>query len=157
MEEKYVVIISRINDAIKEFEGYLASVIKISGIGTDNKSAYLNLDEFDWSTMDFPKGGHRGVYFMLGTNIHNKNEVAVYVGKSSFNSCIKNRLEAHLKNRGFDNRIYQFKEHIIEHVFVVALDDNNDDLAFLASSMEEFIIDELRIQKVSLLNAIGNY
>ena len=154
---RYLVLISEINCAIKEFEGYLNPLVKIPELDKNylqDVTCCWNLTETIWSETKFPNARNRGVYFLLGRNKNNEYDLAVYIGKASFNSSIASRLNIHLNGGDKENKIYPYGDYLLEAVITIAL-DKNEDLAFLAPALEEFIIGELQTKNIKLLNTIG--
>ena len=158
--EKYSLIISAINNGLKEFSAYLHHDYYFAPIDTikiSDKNISWNLTETGWWDAQFPSGGSQGVYFIFGRKKDNENSVGVYVGKASHSSAIGSRLDKHLNNPERDNKIYPMKDKIgnsflLELVVTIPM---GEELHFLAPALEEYLIYNLQNQNIYLLNAVG--
>lgn len=159
--EKYSAIIREINSAIEKFNLELSKkenhVPLLNEEEFSNKSYFFNLTNTLYNDQRWPNDVCRGVYFIFGVNEKDKNESAVYIGKSSFNNSIGRRLYVHL-NRFKDSGLYYMNEHsekpyVVELVSSISLEDK---LIYMIQALEEFLIGELKQRGVNLLNSIGN-
>ena len=159
--EKYNAIIEMINKGINDFNKLLNATNYLPTIDRnriEDIEASWKLKEQGWFDRGFPNGGKKGVYFVFGYNPENESEKALYVGKASHqNSMIGARLDKHLNNPDRDKKIYKMR-HIkgidFELDFVTTIPI--DEMPFMSSAIEEFLIYFLKENQVNLLNHVGN-
>ena len=158
MNEKYLEMIKIINKSITSFSKNLSPSIKIDKLGKnfDNKKKYTNIVNTPWEEQFWPNSNEAGVYFLFGRNKEN-NEFGVYIGKASLSSKIGNEVYTHLYPHSKSDHYYRNdkdeQQFILEVVSSIDLEKINK--IFLAPSMEEFLITDLR-DKIHLLNKKGN-
>jgi hypothetical protein len=122
-----------------------------------NKLVFFDLTANYYFSERWPNDICRGVYFIFGVNEKNQNETGVYVGKASFNSTIGKRLYVHF-DKYKNSKCFYLNEHsknpyVVELVTSISLEKG---LVYMISSLEEFLITELKENGVNLLNTIGN-
>lgn len=158
--DNYNSIISAINNGIKEFSAYLHTDQYFRLVDNDilsDKKYSWNLTEVNWNDTSFPGDDKGGVYFIFGRKKSEQDYLGVYVGKASLNSKIGYRLDKHLNNPQRDKRIYpmydkQGNEFLLDFVLTIPMDE---EIVFLAPSLEEYIICNLQNQNIHILNAVG--
>jgi hypothetical protein len=157
---KYLQIIEKINEQIDKFNGHLKSEHYISPLNSkelDNPSFFTNLKTTKWEDQHWPHSVKSGVYFIFCHKKNNPEDIALYIGKSSFSSKIGNRLYSHLTNyRNAENYIMKDKNSdvfILELVSSVNFEDK--EIVFMSSALEELLISEMR-KHVHLMNVKGN-
>ncbi len=120
-----------------------------------NKFYEEDLSNSEWSEIKFPPLS--GVYAIFGKEQVNE-KIGVYIGKASNDSTIGLRLYHHLNQPGKSLKSYYMKDKSgndfkMEKIFAILLDDET---WFFASSLEEFLIFNLKEKGIHLLNCIGN-
>jgi hypothetical protein len=159
--KKYASIIEMINTGIGDFNKFLNAANHLPLIDNErleNKMASWRLKEEAWFDRPFPNGDSKGIYFVFGFNPQTDNELSVYVGKASHqNSMIGARLDSHLNNPRRDEKIYQMRhkdgiDYEVDFVTTIPLDE----MPFISSAVEEFLIYFLKKNGIVLLNHIGN-
>ena len=157
----YFEIVEKINEGIVQFNKFLSSDHQLMLLNeaylADSNPSWKLLDE-GWEDRTFPNGNSRGVYFIFGKNSENNESSAVYVGKASYSdSMIGKRLYSHLNTPSRNERIYPMNhksgsKYHLEFITTIPLDN----VPFLASALEEYLIAYLRDSNVDLLNHVGN-
>jgi hypothetical protein len=155
----YIEIIFLINKAVEDFSELLKHEYQLPKFDEEklnNPKISWNLLEVGWNETMFPGDESPGVYFIFGKQQKSNSKSAVYIGKASFNSLIGNRLDRHLNKKGKNERIYVMTDKLNEEFrmeFVTTIPMKNT--PFLASALEEFLIDKLQHQNIHLLNSVG--
>lgn len=159
--EKYISIIEVINKGILDFNNFLKDTYHLPLLSQerieDNDATWI-LKKEAWFDRSFPNGGSKGLYFIFGFNPENGNEKSVYVGKASHeNSMIGVRLNKHLNNPDREKKIYKLRhkngtDYELEFVTTIPLDE----MPFISSAAEEYLIYYLKENGINLLNHIGN-
>jgi hypothetical protein len=154
----YRELILIINKKVEDFSNFLKPEYQLPIFEEEklnNPKISWNLIEVGWNDTMFPGDESPGVYFIFGKKQNDNSKVAVYVGKSSYSSIIGKRLYSHLLH-GKNDRNYLMKDNLgnsynLEFVLTIPMKN----YPFLASALEEFLIDQLQHQNIHLLNSIG--
>lgn len=150
-----------INTGICDFNTFLNTEYNLPIIDAEhieNSVASWKLKEEAWFDRPFPNADSRGVYFVFGFNPENDVEKAVYVGKASHeNSMFAARLDKHLNNPEKENKMYKMRhknglDYELDFVTTIPLNE----MPFISSAAEEFLIYFLKSKGVNLLNHVGN-
>jgi hypothetical protein len=159
--DDFMKIIEKVNLSLVEFNRFLnpnnsIPLIELCFSG-DNVNA-CKIIHGKWNEWSFPNNAtKRGVYLILGKNIANTNEVALYIGKASLSSHMGDRLYAHLHK--YKNTPYYLmngtdeSQYILD--YIVAIDLDSIGVWFLAPALEEFLISNLK-EQITLMNGTGN-
>lgn len=160
MEPRYRPEIDAINSCIASFNGFLNPNHSLPSFDiqtmTDGKNC-VKVVHGDWESWRFPHSDQRGVYFIFGSE-KTTDRNGIYIGKASFDSAIGNRLHHHLfptrKSQAFTMKGYGGEEYVLNYLAAINLDVLG--LAFMAPSLEEFLISELNKGSLNLINGTGN-
>ncbi|MBK7764115.1 MAG: hypothetical protein IPI46_12355 [Bacteroidetes bacterium] len=126
----------------------------------NNPYYYLELKNIPFKGFQIPRAcEYGGVYFYFGFNKNDISELHIYVGKASQNSTMGKRLYSHFYQRfsqtNFEGHNYYFNNDIlIEGMLLLPIENNEH--KFLAPSMEEFIITDMKEKNYLLINKVGN-
>ncbi len=146
-------LIKALNDGIKSFNEYLCTEKQLPQLRAES---FFELNNREWSgenQINLGEVAYPGVYIILSTREPDSLPY-IYIGKASFSSSIGKRLHQHLLNsqqsgtRGF--KWYQ-QPYTLRRVYTIDLSK----CPFLASSLEEFLIQDIQ-EKYFLLNSTGN-
>ena len=152
--------LNAVNAAIEKFNQYLSPqfAVPVFDPATMVKDKHCaEITHGNWNGFTFPNSVKRGVYFIFGRDRIRSELNGLYIGKSSFDSFMGRRLHARLI-RCKDRQLFEMNGHnnevyILDWIASIDLDAHL--LGFMASSLEEYLITELR-SKFNLLNSIGN-
>jgi hypothetical protein len=159
--DKYIKLVEDLKESFEDFNLYLQDNCKIPLEIVDLESSenhYLKIGPVPIE-IRFPRSfEYAGVYVYFGYNKENSNELWTYIGKSS-NKTMGHRLYNHFlqrlpKEKLNDQDYYINDGVIIEHLLLFPI--KNEESWFLASSMEEFMIINMKDKGYNLLNKIGN-
>lgn len=156
--QKYSPLIQKINASIQDFNAYLSPALGITP--PDDKvvqedSQFLYLYSQHWSSLPIPNATQRGVYFIFGNSLANRNKLSLYVGKASFNSNFGKGLHTCLaRHRNED--LYTMNDqggHMHKLNYVLSLPMEAGDQYLFAASLQEHLLASLK-DEVHLLNGI---
>lgn len=156
--QRFLPQINAINQKIVAFNQYLNPTNKVPVFNFDQMIEEKNCVQVvhgKWVGWNFPNSEKRGVYFIFGHEKTNEKN-GLYIGKSSFSSAIGYRLGYWLrpyKNSDYFEMNYGNERYILDFIASIDLDSLN--LAFLAPSLEEYLISELK-NSIKLINGTGN-
>ena len=157
---KYIELIKNVNHAITKFNTFLAENGQIEPLKETelaNKKYFTNLVTTSWDDQLWINSDKSGVYFLMGYNMANPNELGLYIGKASLTSAIGYRIHKHLFD--YRNEEHYFKSDGNESEFVLELMSSvtfeDLDMIFMTPALEEFLIGELK-DSIHLINKTGN-
>lgn len=160
MNARYLPYIAAINEKIICFNKIFRESHQIPIIDTDrmiDDGVCIQVIHGDWDAFPFPKAESRGVYFIFGYEKCDESNLGVYIGKASFGSTIGRRLTSHFSKYRhlpfFEMNGYNGSPFVLESM--ISIDLEEQELAFMAPSLEEYLITGLRSQ-IHLMNGTGN-
>lgn len=153
---KYNSVIDEINKCIDDFNTFLnLEMYQFPHIILNNSLALKNSSDCHKNLPYFAQFG--GVYFYFGFEKEDKAKLCLYIGKASNNQGIGSRLSVHLKDMYreiFEENLYYVKNSFcIEYVSALHIEE--PEYVFLAPSLEEFIITNVKCHDLTLFNYVG--
>lgn len=159
MLPRYLSDVAAINRGLSSFNRFLSPAHQVPTLNFETMVAQqhcVRIVHGDWNAFRFPNSTKRGVYFILGYEQGTPDKNGLYIGKASCDSAIGVRLYRWLT--GCRNRTHFVKKgnrgeiYILEYMVSVDLDSVG--IPFIAPSLEEFLIAEIK-DEVNLLNGVG--
>jgi hypothetical protein len=157
IERAYTDLVRILNRSIRRFNTYLSANYQLDPLGLDFSDAesYTNLKTAAWNEQHWPNSGDAGVYFLLGRD--DSSHAGLYVGKASLTRAIGHRLwvwlQANREGKDYFKDDSQGTRFYLE--YVTSISTTKREMVFMAPSIEEFLITDLRT-KLHLLNDRGN-
>ena len=159
LTREYNKLITAINWQIARFNQQLSKT-EIDPLPLEfSRNSYLSLGEMDWKKDKWPNSENNGVYFAFGHDTQGKH--ALYIGKASMSSSVGLRLQSHFTDYAH-NRPFRMgsKEEAFEMDLVASI-PFQDQYAFFAPALEEFLIGEM-VQMIDeldfyLINKTGKH
>jgi hypothetical protein len=150
----YTELIQDINNALIKFRSYLNpdNMVFFQNLkGVEDEITYICCTDSGINYIDKIEGSDKGgVYFIFALN--NNRKPTVYIGKSSMNQSIGQRLAYHSYGFKKEDKAWVWGDnYTVEAIKIIPLPKEN---VFIAPSLEEFLIVELKGEKLS--NSIGN-
>jgi len=159
---KYKDIVQTINEEIKHFNSLLAQH-RFELLDASSHKSWFEVANKPWRELNLglcPYGHSKGLYVLCAYQKDDPASYAAYVGKASIGSeTIASRVGSWLgKSPERTNGVYTMndvsaKSFIIEAV--IAMGVGEQPMPALTAALEEFVIDELQLQGIHLLNGKG--
>ena len=153
---KYEEIIKQINVYVQEFNRILAESAALPMISIENPKTYSDGLDKNWgnNNQKWPSSESKGVYILCGY-LENTDKIGIYIGKAS-QQVMGHRIYRHLKTGSKLNKyIKNTKEGNYIYEIILAIPIENNSKGFLASALEEYLI-EKEYSGIKKLNSIGN-
>ena len=148
--------LNAVNAAIEKFNQYLSPqyAVPFFDPATMVKDKHCaEITHGNWNGFTFPNSLKRGVYFIFGREKTQSELNGLYIGKASLGSFIgarcANYLRGSISSPQFEKKGYRNEVYVLDWIASIDLDAHS--LGFMAPSLEEYLITELR-SKLNLLN-----